>query len=782
MLTLSGVSYRYPGALRDALSAVSLHVGAGEFHAVLGPNGSGKTTLVRVALGAVKPDGGQATIADRPAHAWPRQELARLVGVVPQREDNLFPQRVRETVLLGRYPHLTLWGGERPEDQAAVDRALTACDVPHLADRWVWTLSGGEYQRVRVARALAQEPQLVVLALAQQPKDTVVVKPVVVTATRTPATADVLPAAVTVLKGADLTAKGIRTVAQALETVPGLHIAATGSIGGQTAIFTRGGESDYTKVLLDGVPLNQAGGGIDLAHLTTDNVDRIEIVRGPVSVLYGSDAMTGVVQGFTKAGAGSRESGAGRLGAEFRGGTYGSAEEALDFAGGTPRVSYSASASRFSSDGLYSYNNQYRNSVASARVVARPDARSDVSLTYRYGDDRYHFPTDGFGAPVDSNQRAAERGPLLSLSAGRELGQHLDARVTVAAKESRQFFNDEPDSPGEDGAFRSRDYVRRTTSSALVTWRANGASLVGGVEYEDQRQHGTSDFSASFGDFPDSIHVQRNNTGYFTEALLPAGPTVWTLGARLDDNSQFGAHGTYRAGLVYRLTEQMRLRVSAGTGFKEPTFFENYAHGFVKGTPNLRPEQSFSWEVGAERGPVTVTYFNQRFRDLVEYSPTPVGPDSVNYFNVGAAVADGIEASAVYSLTRAIVFSLNYTFLHTRVEKSGTPSDPNALFVPGKPLVRRPVHVLAPELTASLGDRAHVTVGLVWVGKRDDVGAQRVTLDPYTRLNASAEYALGHVVLTGTITNALNDQSQEINGFRPLGRVVMLGARVAIGR
>src|ERR1044072_6697611 len=107
-------------------------------------------------------------------------------------------------------------------------------------------------------------------------------------------------------------------------------------------------------------------------------------------------------------------------------------------------------------------------------------------------------------------------------------------------------------------------------------------------------------FSASFGDFPDSIHVQRNNTGYFTEALLPAGPTVWTLGARLDDNSQFGAHGTYRAGLVYRLTEQMRLRVSAGTGFKEPTFFENYAHGFVKGNPNLRPEQSFSWEVGAE--------------------------------------------------------------------------------------------------------------------------------------------------------------------------------------
>jgi iron complex transport system ATP-binding protein len=85
------------------------------------------------------------------------------VGVVPQREDNLFPQRVRETVLLGRYPHLTLWGDERAEDHDAVDRALAACDVQHLADRWLWTLSGGEYQRVRIARALAQEPKLLVL-------------------------------------------------------------------------------------------------------------------------------------------------------------------------------------------------------------------------------------------------------------------------------------------------------------------------------------------------------------------------------------------------------------------------------------------------------------------------------------------------------------------------------------------------------------------------------------------------------------------------------------------
>jgi len=163
IVALSGVTCRYPGAPGDSLRGVSLEVRAGEFHAVLGPNGSGKTTLVRAALGVVRPAAGRVEILERPASGWSRRDLARVIGVLPQREDNLFPQRVRETVLLGRYPHLSLLGGVRAEDRAAVERALVACDAADLADRWLWTLSGGEYQRVRLARALAQEPRLLVL-------------------------------------------------------------------------------------------------------------------------------------------------------------------------------------------------------------------------------------------------------------------------------------------------------------------------------------------------------------------------------------------------------------------------------------------------------------------------------------------------------------------------------------------------------------------------------------------------------------------------------------------
>ena len=622
---------------------------------------------------------------------------------------------------------------------------------------------------------------LLVLALtAQQPQDTVVLKPIVVTATRVPVAADLVASAVTVLRGADLVAQGIRTVADALESVPGAHIVETGSFGGQTSLFMRGGESDYVKVLLDGVPLNQAGGGMDLAHITTDNVDRVEIVRGPVSVLYGSDAMTGVVQIFTRTGNNRPE-----LGAELHAGTYGSTEEVVDLQGGTRVLSYSARASRFSSDGLYPYNNQYRNSVVSARIRAMPDARTDASLTYRYGDDIYHFPTNGQGVPVDSNQRAAERGPMLSVTVGRVLGQHVDVRVSAGLKEARLFYNDEPDSPGQSG-FWSKDWVRRATTSALLSWRALAAiSVTGGVEYEDERQRGTSQFSASFGTFPDSIGVHRNNTGYFTQAVISAGRTALTLGGRLDDNSQFGSHATYRTGLVYRITEDTRLRVSAGTGFKEPTFFENFAHGFVVGNPDLDPERSRSWEVGVERGRIAVTYFNQRFRDLIEYNPAPP-PGAPNYFNVAGAIADGIEASFDQKVTARIVFSANYTYLHTRVQQSGSPGDPDGLFVPGKPLIRRPAHTLVPQLVATLGTRARVTLGARWVGTRDDLdfsrptGQRRVTMRPYTRLNAAAEYGRGRLLFTGRVENLLDDRAEQIPGFRDRGRNVLLGVRLAV--
>lgn len=162
-LEASRLTVHYPGAPDPSLEEVSLRVDPGMLHAVLGPNGSGKSTLMRALLGTIPRKGGEIRIGDRPLEAWSRRALARAVGAVTQQEPVAFPIRVRELVAMGRYPHLGSLAPERAHDRAVVEDALARCDVGHLADRDVGTLSGGEHQRVRIARALAQEPEALVL-------------------------------------------------------------------------------------------------------------------------------------------------------------------------------------------------------------------------------------------------------------------------------------------------------------------------------------------------------------------------------------------------------------------------------------------------------------------------------------------------------------------------------------------------------------------------------------------------------------------------------------------
>ncbi|MDT8341771.1 MAG: ABC transporter ATP-binding protein [Longimicrobiales bacterium] len=157
------VTVRYPGAPDPALDRVSVQVAEGALCAVLGPNGSGKSTLTRALLGAVPLAGGEALLDGRPVAEWSRRALARAVGVVPQSEPLPFPLSVRELVSMGRYAHLGPLARERARDREAVEAALSRCDVAHLAERTVQTLSGGELQRVRIARALAQEPRALIL-------------------------------------------------------------------------------------------------------------------------------------------------------------------------------------------------------------------------------------------------------------------------------------------------------------------------------------------------------------------------------------------------------------------------------------------------------------------------------------------------------------------------------------------------------------------------------------------------------------------------------------------
>lgn len=634
------------------------------------------------------------------------------------------------------------------------------------------------------------------LALAFVVQDTVVLKPVVVTATRVPTPADAVSSAVTVISGESVRARGIRTVAEALRETLGAAVVETAGHGSRTSLFMRGGESDYVKVLLDGVPLNQPGGAYDFAHLTTDDVERIEIVRGPVSALYGSDAVAGVVQIFTRSGGGLP-----RLDVSAEGGTYRTRRVSVSLAGGAPGLGVAFAASRFAADGLFPVNSAYRNSTYTGRVSIAPDARSDVALTVRHEDDVVHYPTDGAGQVVDANQFATDRGPAVSLDLGRRVSDRLEIRALVGWREEDGRVDDGPDDAGDTTGvylFRSHDRMRRRSVDARTTWHVGPtATLTGGVAVEDARLRSTNVCAANFGGGPfacssPALDTVRSTRAAFVQALTGVGRSVsTTLSVRLEDNSQFGALATWRAGTAWRLDGGTRVRASLGTGFKDPTLFENFSSTpFATGNPDLRPERTFSWEAGIEHTvpgtgvSVAATYFDQRFRDLVVYD----GSRTPNFWNLADARASGVEVGVDWRVRRGIVASLNYTYLDTRVVNGG--GDPT--FETGKRLIRRPANAASLQLTYGLAGRGSATLGARFVGDRDDLDfsafpAARLTLHPYARVNIAAEYALrrlgdaSSVVVTARVENAFNDRAPEIAGFRSRGRTVLVGGRVALG-
>jgi vitamin B12 transporter len=631
---------------------------------------------------------------------------------------------------------------------------------------------------------------------AQNPSDTVRLRDVVVTATRLPTPLAATTAAVTVLSGEELRSHGFATVADALRFVPGVDVVETGPRGGATSLFLRGGESGYVRVLLDGVPLNPPGAAYDFANLTTADVERIEIVRGPASVLYGSDAVSGVVQVFTRRGLGPA-----RWEAGVRGGTFGSRGVDFGVAGGTSGgAAGTLSWSHFATDGIYAFNNRYRHDVASGSASVAPDTRTTVRVAGRYSDDVYHYPTDPSGNVVHHHQYTTGREAVASLDAGRFLTPGVEARLLLGLTEGRGRVDQEPDGPADTlgfYGFQSYDRLnRRSADARLNLYAARGTVLTAGAALETEAERSHTASQSQFGPSSGALVVSRWNRAYYAQAVSDLGGRLaLNAGARLEDNRAFGTFLTYRAGLAYR-RGGTKLRGALGTAFREPSFFENYATGYVIGNPALKPERSTSWDAGLEQAllagrlSLSATWFAQRFRDLIQYTSTTPVSGGPNYYNVAAANASGLELEARSRPARALEVTARYTYLRTRAADSGFDGASYAL---GKRLLRRPTTAASLDAAFGVPGRAGGSVTVQYVGDRDDEDfsvfpGRRVVLPAYLRVDLAGELPLlaprgarPRVAASVRVENLLDERYEQVLHFPARRRAVSLGLRIEGG-
>lgn len=614
----------------------------------------------------------------------------------------------------------------------------------------------------------------------------------VITATLVPTTVSV-PATVSVLRGDSLRARGITHLADALRLVPGVSVVTSSSFGSQTSLFVRGGQGNFTRVLLDGVVLNEPGGAINIGILTLDNIDRIEIVRGPASVLYGADALTGVIQLF------SRRAGSGRQGAlSVVGGSYGARDVAATGSLGGSRLGVSASVADRHTDGTLAFNNAYDNRDAAASVRFVPDARTETAVSANWQATTYHYPTTSTGAVQDRNAETTTHRLTVAFGGRRVLSDRLTASWNLTNAESSPRSNDGKDNAGDTlgfYGFYSRGTVTRRSADLRLTARAGTTQsfTLGASASRDHERSSTRSLS-QYGVSNGAFEAARNERAVYVQGLGAfASRGSYQIGARLDDNSAFGTFRTMRVGAAWRLAGTWQARGAVGSAFRAPTFFENFATGYVRGNASLAPERTRTGElavegsIGAAR--VSVTGYRQRFHDLIQYTSKTAKPSDPNYFNVAAANADGVEAEVRAPLGRGLQGAASYAWLRSRVTDAGFDSGVGANLVLGQPLIRRPARTARVELGHAVAARGTFTVGASYTGRAADRNfstwpAKPVWLEARTLLDAAATVRLSAVGARFPMTATLRGDNltgvayDGIFGFRAPGRSMRLGITV----
>ncbi len=628
------------------------------------------------------------------------------------------------------------------------------------------------------------------VALAD-PADIIETPEVVVSATKTPIPVAQVTSAVEVLTEDDLKRRQIKTVAEALRLSQGLTVFSNGGPGTSTSVRIRGSNSDQVLVLIDGAIMNSATlGSFDFANLTTDNIERIEILRGAQSMLWGADAMGGVINITTKRG-----SGAPSANAFFEYGSFASIREGGQVSGKTGIVDYSLALSRWDYTGFSAVNYRrgaterdgFHNWQASTRLgVALPhEGRFDV--TFRLLQGKVNFDNgsspgfDTLGAFTNSQQF------VYSATYAQPITAWWNQAITLSRQtEDSESFSGTTQRNLQTGVVNS-PYLYRSQINTVANraeWQHNfqiGKPLLLSAGYQFRQQQGENqNLLTNNYDFPTKTVFSHAG---FAQAQLNLWDRVFaTGGIRYDDYNVFGSSTTYRttAGYLHRETDT-KVRGSYATGFRAPTinqlFYPNY------GNPNLKPERSQGMDVGIDqyllhkRLTLSGGYFWNRFRDMIAAVSTSTVCGAGGYCaeNIGLVGTKGWEASVKYAVIRdapwikSLDIQAQYTNTMTR----------NLQEYPGKRSPRMPVDQWSMLVSYQPVEPVRVNLEGRYVGSRfDDVNNQQ-SMRAFDVWNLSATYDVTKRVQTYLrADNIFNEKYEEVRFYGTPIRSIFAGVRV----
>ena len=583
------------------------------------------------------------------------------------------------------------------------------------------------------------------------------------------------PSSVTVITAQDIATQQYRTVPEALGTVPGLNVVPTGGPGGQTSVFIRGTNSNHTKILIDGIDVGDPStpnAAFDFGHLLTGDIQQIEVLRGPQSGLYGSDAIGGVISIITNKGDGPP-----RATASVEAGSYGTFNQNVGLSGSQNNFNYAVDVAHLHvSDlpvtplqllppGQRAIGNDYDNMTYSTKLGADLNEFWSVNTVARYTEATLHFTGDTNAFPSAPN---AEQ----STHEVRQLFTREEAVLSLLDGRIKNYFGVNYTNEWSSDIAPGAPSATETTGTRLkydwhaVTQIAAGQNLVVGAEQQTETID-TTGFSADNGNKAAFVELQNQFANRF----------FLVTNFRDDFNDRFGEHSTYRiAPSVILPVTETKLKASYGTGFKAPSLselFQNFPDFDFFGNPNLKPEESTGYDVGFEQ-PVFndlvrfgSTYFHNDITDLITTNDT-----FTTNVNIDRATTEGTENFVLFNVTSRFNIHGDYTF--TRAVDAST----------GVQLLRRPKEKWSTTATWKPIDPWTVSATLLHVGSWLDVSRDgletNLSAPGYTIVNLRSDYALNdQVKVFARVDNLLNLHYQNPTGFLAPGLGVFGGVRFA---